>query len=153
MAGLRAPIYRGRAGWAGNIHHDDGGGGGLGRLGLAFLLDGREGAEEELIDVGEDGGAARGNAVLGEQDHEFGEEVMNLGGGVELAEQAGEGGGEVGVGGIGLPILKARMAKAESGMRVQDAQTAAAAFAGEMAAAGVVGGAGFGVFISHFEPR
>jgi len=122
-------------------------------LGLAFLLDGGESAEEELIDVGEDGGAARGDAVLSEEDHEFGEEVMNLGGGVELGEVAGEGGGEVGVGGIGLLLLEAGMAKAETGMRVQDVQTATAAFAGEMAAAGVVGGAGFGVFISHFEPR
>jgi len=122
-------------------------------LGLAFLFDGGKGAEEELIDVGEDGGTARGDAVLREEDHEFGEEIMNLGGGVELGEVAGEGGGEVAVGGIGLLILEAGMAKAETGMRVQDAQTATTAFAGEMAAAGVVGGAGFGVFFSHFDPQ
>jgi len=122
-------------------------------LGVAFLLDGGEGAEEELIDVGEDGGAARGDAVLREEDHEFGEEVMNLGGGVELGEQAGESGGKVALGGIGLLIHEAGMTEAETGMRVEDAQTAAAAFAGEMAAAGVVGGEGFGVFFFHFDPR
>ena len=122
-------------------------------MGLAFLFDGGKGAEEELIDVGEDSSAARRDAVLREQDDQFGEEVMNLRGGVEVAEQAGEGGGDVAVGGIGLLVLEARMTKTETGMRVQDAQTTAAAFAGEMAAAGVVGGAGFGVFFSHFDPR
>ena len=82
MVGLRAPIYRGRAVRTGKIQDDGGAGCVFGGLRLPFLLDGREGAEELVGDVGQDGGAARGDAVLREMDEERGEEVIDLRGGI-----------------------------------------------------------------------
>ncbi len=38
---------------------------------VEFVLDGGEGAEEEIADVGEDGGAACGDAVLGKKAEEI----------------------------------------------------------------------------------
>jgi len=64
-----------------NIHHDAGTAGIRGGFRVALLLDGRERAEKELTDVGENGGAARGDAVLGEEQVEFAEGMMDAGGG------------------------------------------------------------------------
>ena len=43
------------------------GGGGVGVTIFVVVVDGGEGAEEKAVDVGEDGGAARGDAVSGQQ--------------------------------------------------------------------------------------
>jgi hypothetical protein len=67
--------------------------------GMEFAVEGGKGAEEEIADVGEDGGAARGDAAFGEQQEQTAEEEVDFGGGLELPEFAGEGGAEVG--GIG----------------------------------------------------
>jgi len=82
--------------WAGNIHHNDGTGGVRGGFRIALLLDGRERAEKELADIGEDGGAARGDAVLGQEQVELAKGMMDAGGSAEVVGMAGEHGGEVG---------------------------------------------------------
>jgi hypothetical protein len=51
------------------------------RLGSGLLFDGGEGAEEEAVDVGEDGGAARGDAALLEGEGEVPEMGVDVGGG------------------------------------------------------------------------
>jgi len=58
---------------------------------------GGEGAEEEIADVGEDGGAACGDAVLGKKAEEIGEDLVEVGSGLQFGELAEEGDGEVGL--------------------------------------------------------
>ena len=48
------------------------------------LLDGGKGAEHQAADIGEDGGAARGDAILDEQSEEFGEGGVDSGRGLEF---------------------------------------------------------------------
>jgi len=66
-----------------------------GRIG--FVFDGGEGAEKEVADVGQDGGAARGDAVLRKKAEEIGEDLVEVRSRFELRELAEEGGGEVGL--------------------------------------------------------
>ena len=66
--------------WAGHVEDDRGG------LGVFLSGDGGEGAEELVGDVGEDGGAARGDFVLREEEEQAGEEVVDLSGGGEVVE-------------------------------------------------------------------
>lgn len=73
-------------------HVDDDGGG----LGVLLFGDGWKGAEELAGDIGEDGGAAGGDFVLGEEEEQAREEVVNLGGGGEVVEVGGESGGDFG---------------------------------------------------------
>jgi len=80
------------------IQYDPGAGCVLGRLCFEFLLDSREGAEELVGYVSEDGGAARGDAVLGEMDEERGKEVIDLRGGFEGGRVRGKNGAEAGIG-------------------------------------------------------
>ena len=53
------------------------------------------GMEELVGDVGEDGGAAGGDAAFGDEKEEAGEELVDVDGGVELGEFGYEVGGEV----------------------------------------------------------
>jgi hypothetical protein len=46
-----------------------------------LFFDGGEGAEEEAVDVGQDGGATRGDAALLEGEGEIPEMGMDVGGG------------------------------------------------------------------------
>src|SRR6266436_8852339 len=69
-------------------------------LGVFLLGDGGEGAEELVGDVGEYGGAAGGDFVLREEEEQAREEIVDLGGGGEVVEVDGEGGGDFG--GVGL---------------------------------------------------
>ena len=55
------------------------------------------GAENLVGDVGEDGGAARGNAILRQEEKKAGEEVVQGGGGVEFFEVAGEVASDIGL--------------------------------------------------------
>ena len=64
--------------------------------GGGFFFDGREGAEEKVGGVGHDGAAARGDAVLCEEQQEARKELVDGRGGGEFVESASEGGGEVG---------------------------------------------------------
>ena len=74
--------------WAGHVEDD------LSGLGVRLFGDGGEGAEELVGDVGEDGGTAGGDFVLREEEEQAGEEVVDLGGGGEVVEVDGEGGGD-----------------------------------------------------------
>src|SRR5229473_5183489 len=74
---------------AGHVEDD------LGRP-VVFLGNGWEGAEELVGDVGKDGGTAGGDFVLGEEEKQSREEVVDLGGGGEVVEVGGEGGGDFG---------------------------------------------------------
>ena len=56
------------------------------------MIDGGEGAKELIGDVGEDGGAARGDFIFGEEKKEAGEEFVDGDGGAELLEVGGEDG-------------------------------------------------------------
>ena len=74
-------------------------------------------------DVGQDGGAAWGDAVSGEEKQEAGEEVIDGGGGCEFAETGGEGGGEIG----GLALIFGEFGVAVAERRVQVGRGEAAA--------------------------
>jgi len=58
------------------------------------MFDGGEAVEEELADVGEDGGVAAGDAVLRKEGEEFAEDVVDVAGGLEFAGEGGELGGD-----------------------------------------------------------
>jgi hypothetical protein len=108
----------------------------LGSVGGDFVLDidGMQAAEEKVAGVGHDGAAARGEAVLGEEEQEAGEELVDFGGGLELGEITEEFGGE---GGIGIAVvLGAGMAGTEAGSGVGDAGVAMASARGVVGAAG-----------------
>jgi hypothetical protein len=70
-----------------------------GRVGLkfekVFAVDGAVGVEELVGDVGQDGGAARGDAAFGDKDQELGEELVDVNGVLELGGFTEEVGGEV----------------------------------------------------------
>jgi hypothetical protein len=78
-----------------------------------FLFDGGDGAEELAGNVGEDGGAAGGDFVLGEKEEQAREEVVDLGGGGEVVEVGGEGGG--GFCGVGAVVRQVGVAGTEAG--------------------------------------
>jgi hypothetical protein len=102
-----------------------------------FMFDGGKGAEFEAGDVGEDGGAAGGDAVLDQQGREFREEVVDMGGGAEVGGLVAEGGAEVGIDddlGIGLGGL----AGTEGGIWIEG-EKAAARTVDELVVAAVVG--------------
>src|SRR5712692_3878188 len=128
---------------AGHVEDD------LGGLGVFLLGDGGEGAEELVGDVGEYGGAAGGDFVLGEEEEQAREEVVDLGCGGEVVEVGGEGGGNFGRVGWGrsdsVRVLGAERLAAQ-------ADQAAAHAVGEamVAASRVVDGAGFSELRSHW---
>jgi len=104
------------------------------------VLDDGEGAELEAGDVGEDGGATRGDFVLGEEDVESGEGSIDAGGGVEVA---GIGLAEDGVAAVAVValLLGEIMRGTEARARVLARMDAAAARGREALAAG-----GFGLW-------
>jgi len=121
---------------AGHVEND------LGGLGVYLFGDGGEGAEELVGDVGEDGGAAGGDFVLGEEEEQAREEVVDLGGGGEVVEVGGESGGDFG--GFRLILWQAAVGRAEMGIRGRGRETAASAVGIEKdATSGVVDEAGF----------
>ncbi len=96
------------------------------------MVDGGKSAEENLAKIGEDGGAAGGDAVLDKEDGDLGEESVTLGRRLESREQADKGRGEVFVGGL---ALASHMTETEAGGRVQCGKAAAATGGSVMAAA------------------
>ncbi len=64
--------------------------------GVLLLAYGGEGAEQEAVDVGEDGGAARGDAALLEGEGEIPEVGVYVGGGFLFGEVSAEEGREIG---------------------------------------------------------
>src|SRR5712692_1717213 len=127
---------------AGHVEDD------LGGLGVFLLGDGGEGAEELVGDVGKDGGAAGGDFVLGEEEEQAREEVVDLGGGGEVVEVGGEGGGDFG--GVGQVLGQASVGRTKIGVQVGGREAAAAAIGVEMdTTSGVVDEAGFRGRVGH----
>jgi len=60
-----------------------------------FAVNGAMAVEELVGDVGQDGGAARGDAAFGDKDQELGEKLVDVDGRVELGEPGEEFRGEV----------------------------------------------------------
>src|SRR5229473_2176015 len=102
---------------AGHVEDD------LGGLGVFLLGDGGEGAEELVGDVGEDGGTAGGDFVLGEEEEQAREEIVDLGRGGEVVEVGGEGGGDFG--GVVLICRERSVGRAEVGVDGGGVETAA----------------------------
>ena len=80
---------------------DDGGTGFLGCRAGVLLVDGRERAEKQTADIGQDGGAAGRDAIFRQEGEEFGERTVDAFGGLEgglsvLEGRALEGGSEIG---------------------------------------------------------
>lgn len=105
--------------------------------------------EEEAAGVGEDGGAARGDAALGKEDHNPSQELIDLLGRLEFGELVvgeilEELCGEV-VDILGLQVFAPGVQEAQAGAVVEDLESAAAVVGvTENAAAGVVGLGGLG---------
>jgi hypothetical protein len=64
-------------------------------LDLPFAVEGALGVEELIGNVGHDGGAARGDAALGDEDQEAGKELVDGEGGIKFGEFGEKVGGEV----------------------------------------------------------
>lgn len=101
------------------------------------LAESGQAAEKNLTEIGEDGGATGGNAVLHKKDGNLTEKSVNAGGGIESREQAEEGGRKVLVGSL---ELESHMAETKTGGGIQDGKAAASAGGGVMAAATLLGG-------------
>jgi len=124
----------------------------LSLVGAGFVLDGGESAEEEIANVGEDGGAACGDAVLGKKAEEIGEDLVEVRGGLEFGKLADEGGGEVGL----LEAVRAgvEVFGAEPGSGVGDGVAAAAAGGGAvLTTRQVIGGTGVDGLFVHGKPQ
>lgn len=108
-----------------------------------LLFDVGDGGEHDLAHVGEGEGFADGDAVLGDGDEEFAEDVVDVGGGEEIAV---EGDRDFVAEALGLDELKflAGVESAERGMGRVAQHTAAAAVGELELAAESVGGAGNG---------
>jgi len=99
-------------------------------LRVAFVLDGGESAQKQIARVGHDGGAARGDAVLGLEQKEAGEEVVDGEGRLEIREAGHEGGGKVGK--FVFVLGELRMARTEDRIGVGDKEAATSAVDEEM---------------------
>ncbi|PYU73893.1 MAG: hypothetical protein DMG49_05475 [Acidobacteria bacterium] len=66
----------------------------IAEFGVGFVLEGAVGVKQLIGDVSRNGTAGRGNAAFGDQDHELGEELVDVDGGLKLGgfgeEFAGE---------------------------------------------------------------
>jgi len=99
--------------------------------GVGIGVDGREGAEEETGDVGEDGGAAGGDLVAGKKAIEGGEGLVDALSVLKMTGALEEDVGEV----VGAVALELGVAIAEVEGGVGDEGAALASFGGEVAAA------------------
>ncbi len=88
-------LLKPRVAGAGDIAGLEAGRVGVFELEKVFAIDGAVGVGELVGDVGEHGGAAGGDAAFGDEDHQPGEELVDVDGGVELGEFGYEVGGEV----------------------------------------------------------
>jgi len=86
----------------------------LSRLTIEFALDSNQGVKELVSDVGEDGGATRGDAILDDEDKKFGKELVDLLGGLKIVESAEEIGGKVDINGLCGLELQCGMAKTKA---------------------------------------
>jgi len=118
-------------------------------MALVVVINGAVGVQELVGDVGQDGGAARGDMALGDLDEEIGEEFVDGDGRLEVGEFADELGGEID--GVGRGGLRLGMAETETGARVHDGKLAPATAVGVMTATGAFAGAWIGGLVVHFR--
>jgi hypothetical protein len=104
------------------------------RIGVKLVLDGGQGAEQEIAGVGERGCAARSNAILCEELEESGEEFIDVGGGGEFFGAGSEDIREIDDGSGGW--LKMLVIAAEKRGSWGERKAATASSGEEMAAAG-----------------
>ena len=102
---------------------------------LVFVVHEGDGAEKLVGDIGEDGGAARRDAILAEQEKQAGQEFVDRLGGGEFGEAGSEVGARIGVIRIGLILRQVGVAGTELRTFVGDWETAALAAGKGMAAA------------------
>jgi hypothetical protein len=100
-------------------------------VGGFVAVDGGEGAEKHAGNVGESGGAARGDASAGEKFVEGGEGVVDALGILEVTGVLGKFRGEV----FGVGRLRGRVAGTPGGFGIEDAGGALAALGGAVLAA------------------
>ena len=113
------------------------------------MIDGGEGAEELVGDVGEHGGAARGNSIFGEEEKEAGEEFVDGNGGAEFLEVGGEDGGSFR--GVLLILWELGVDGAVRGIKGSDVEAATLTVGETMrATSGVIDGAGVSDLLGHF---
>ena len=117
----------GRGGLGGRGVEAAGGGPGLllvggGHAALIVGVDGGQGTEEEAINVGEDGGAASGDAIGGEKFVKAGEGEVDALGGLEVAPV-----GDDDIGKVGGLLLFVKMLRAEAGRAIVRKRAALAA--------------------------
>src|SRR5260370_38577481 len=94
---------------AGHIHDDVD----VAVVAVDFAVDGGEGAEELLNDVGKNGCFLGGDTILGEEDEEFGQGDLHVHSGGEFGEVAEKGGSEVD--GVGIVRAEGGMFLAKGG--------------------------------------
>jgi len=107
---------------------------------IIFAVDGSQGAEKKIADIGEDGGVARRDTLLSEEVVEFAEGAVDAGGGLEVLGASGEGGSDVGD--VALLLLHRGVAETEAGNDIDDGLAAAASAGGEIAAVDLIGSVG-----------
>ena len=94
-------------------------------IGVEFVLDGGEGAEEQVAGVGHAGGTARVDAIFGLEMQEAGEELVDRDGGLEFGETGGEIGGKID--GCVVVFRELGVVSAKKRFRVWNQETAAGA--------------------------
>jgi len=115
---------------------------------VVFAVDFRQGTEQEIRDIGQDGGTARRDAVLDHENGQASQEGVDGGGALESGEElVAEVGGEVG---FGLHDVHGGVARAPSGV-AEDGEVAAAS--GEGAMATVAKGSGIECLRIHGDAR
>jgi hypothetical protein len=103
-------------------------------IGMEFVLDGGEGAEEQIAGVGHAGGTARGDAIFGLKKKETGEELIDRDGGLEFGETGSKRGGKIN--GCVVMFRELGVVSAKEGFRVWNQETAAGAVDEAMLTAG-----------------
>jgi hypothetical protein len=111
---------------AGAVHDD----GDVVVVGVGFVVDGGEGAQEQIADIGQNRGATRSNLVLGKESVEFAEGIVDAHGGLKFFGLAGKGCGEIGE--FAVLLLADGVTEAETGSGVSDGKAATAATGGAM---------------------
>lgn len=111
-----------------------------------LLLYEGDGGEQGLAEIGEAGGFAEGDTVLGDGDKEFAEDVVDVGGGEEIAV---EGCGDFFAQALGLDALEFLPGmEGAVGRMGRAAEHAAAAVVGKLELA-AWGNAGAGILVCH----
>jgi hypothetical protein len=113
-----------------------------------LLLYQGDGGEQGFAEVGEIGGFAEGDTVLGDGDKEFAEDVVDVGGGEEIAV---EGSGDFFAQALGLDALEFLPGmEGAVGRMGRAAEHAAAAVVGKLKLA-TRGDAGAGIVVCHVD--